>query len=64
MRLNILNDFVSYNYGQLMNSITINYTKTEELPVEFMTIILLYKNKYPKLSDDAVEKFVKEIDSL
>lgn len=64
MRLNILNDFVSYNYGQLMSSITVNYTKTEELPVEFMTIILLYKNKYPKLSDDAVEKFVKEIDNL
>ena len=64
MNLNILNDFVSYNYGQLINSVTINYSKIEKLPVEFMTIILLQKNKYPKLSTEAIEKFTKNIDDL
>lgn len=64
MNLNILNDFVSYNYGQLINSVTINYSKIEKLPVEFMTIILLQKNKYPKLSAEAIEKFSKNINDL
>jgi len=56
MKINILNNFVSYNYGQLTNSVTINYTKTAKLPAEFRTIILLDKNKTPELSTKVIEK--------